>query len=194
MVPCDSRLNVNTAWQPILPRGLPVGDRGDWIVSTEPKTRGVVSQPDSGRPVCQSFVAVHLKPPPRHRRASLKTLVVVAERLAPAHGRVEPHRNTAGRYGVWRTRGSARGGHRAVIDSSPEESLRADLALILQAERRDFAAVQISSETRLPTGRNSTSRYRGLPTILVIQRARSSFHCFLSGVSRPAGLPTGSNY
>lgn len=191
VVPCDSRLNVNTAWQPILPRGLPVGDRGDWIrLDGTEDARGVVSQPDSGGRLVRAFVAVHFETTPRDIVERLwKALVVVAERLAPAHGRVEP---LIGIPLVGTGYGGLEGRRGEVIEQlltrHRRESLRADLALIL-LERRDFAAVQVQRNPTTDWAQLDES-LQGIADDLGHLAGEKQLSLFLgSGVSRPAGLP-----
>ena len=59
LIPCDSRLNVNSVWAGILPPGLKVGDKSDWLRLGGRKNKaGVIALPDNDNRRVSAFIAV----------------------------------------------------------------------------------------------------------------------------------------
>lgn len=191
VIPCDKGLNVNKAWERILPDALPIGDREDWRrIDGIEDSNGVVAQPDSDGRLVRAFVAVEFFTTPEEIVGRLwRALRKVSEDLTPPDFRVKP-------LIAMPLVGTGYGGlegHRAEVISSlldryRSEPLSVDLALIL-IDRRDFAAVQnqrqaavdwIELDEELRLRADELGRLAG----------RQELSLFLgSGVSRPVGLP-----
>jgi hypothetical protein len=92
VIPCDKQLNVNKAWESILPDGLPPGDGSDWLrLEGAENAHGVVTLPDADHRKVRAFVAVEVSTTPHDVIDRLwNALDDVSDGLVPADYRVQP--------------------------------------------------------------------------------------------------------
>lgn len=191
VIPCDSRLNVNKAWERVLPVDLPVGDREDWRrIDGVQGLNGVVPQPASEGRLVRAFVAVELETTPEEIVDRLwKALIQVAEDLALPVCRVKP---LIGMPLVGTGYGGLDGRRAEVIakllDRHRSQPLSVDLALVL-LDCRDFAAVQNQRKASIDWAELDKGLQDRADELGQLA-GRHELSLFLgSGVSRPTGLP-----
>lgn len=191
VIPCDTAFNVNKVWADVLPAGLPVGDRDDWLrLWHDPTGSGVVElPPNAGRRVVAVVTVDGPAEPADVVDRIWQAFAHVSAGLAPGQGR---HVALVGIPLVGTGHGGLADRRGEVIDellsrhrSTP---LDVDLALIVH-DRRDFAAVQMR--------RRPQADWPDLDPALIADADRlgelagsGQLSLFLgAGVSTPVGLP-----